>query len=56
MIDTLLGNTTVFLGGVVFWPDIRRHRSLCRLFLFSRERKITRTIVEWVPNAYLSCV
>ena len=52
MIDTLLGSTTVFLGGVVSGLTFVVIVPFVAFFFLKEGSQITRTIVEWVPNAY----
>ncbi len=52
LIDTLLGSTTVFLGGVVSGLTFVVIVPFVAFFFLKEGRHITRGIIELVPNAY----
>ena len=52
LIDTLLGSTTVFLGGVVSGLTFVVIVTFVAFFFLKEGRHITRGLIELVPNAY----
>lgn len=52
LIDTLLGSTTVFLGGVVSGLTFVVIVPFVAFFFLKEGSQITRNLIEWVPNAY----
>lgn len=52
VIDTLLGSTSVFLGGVVSGLTFIVIVPFVAFFFLKEGSQITRNLIEWVPNAY----